>query len=404
MCAQSISFDLAALPDTFYADPYPEYHRLRQAAPVLRLADGSFFLTRYADLRMVYRDPRQFSSDKRLQFAPVFGAESPLYQHHTTSLVFNDPPLHTRVRKAIGNALSARVVEEMQPGLEALVEELLDGLAGRGRVDAIAEFAAAIPVEIIGNLLAMPKDERGPLRDWSLAILGGLEVGLTPAQQAAGNAAVVEFLAYLRELIKLRRRSLSAQQDDIVARLLRWRDADGGLSAEQLYHQCIFLLNAGHETTTNLIGNGIELLLRHPRALQRIQAEPQLMASAVEEMLRYESSNQLGNRTTTRAVTLSGVQIPAQSVLTLCIGAANRDPEVFAEPDRFDITRTPNPHLAFAAGIHTCAGLNVARLEGRVALQMFFRRFPGARLCAEPQRARRARFRGFASLPVAPAG
>lgn len=393
-------FDLRHLPNAFYVDPYPTYARLRAEAPVLSCADGSYFLTRYADINAVYRDARRFSSDKRIQFAPVFGEHSPLFEHHTTSLVFNDPPLHTHVRKAIGNALSNRMVIAMRSGLEQLVESLLDELCTRGQFDLIADYAAAIPIEIISNLLRVPPAERGPLRRWSLSILGALEVGLDEHKLAEGNACVEEFVDYLRYFVASRRSSLTDDDDDILARLLRWESDGVRLDAKELYHQCIFLLNAGHETTTNLIGNGVELLLRFPAAKDALSVSPQLIESAVEEILRYESSNQLGNRTTTEAVEIGGQAIAAGTVLTLCIGAANRDPSQFEQADVFDIRRAPNPHLAFGAGIHTCAGLNVARLEGRVAIGRLFARLPGLSLAAEPKRAQRARFRGFTQLPV----
>ncbi len=393
-------FDLRNLPDAFYADPYPTYARLREEAPVLRGADGSYFLTRYADLHAVYRDARRCSSDKRLQFAPVFGEDSPLYEHHTSSLVFNDPPLHTRVRRAIGNALSNQMVVVMRADLEMLVEQLLEDMRDKPQVDLIADYAAAIPIEIIGNLLGVPKAERGPLRRWSLSILGALEVGLDAQKLAEGNACVTEFLTYLEEFVPRRRASLTTDADDILARLLRWQYAGAGLTPQELYHQCIFLLNAGHETTTNLIGNGIELLLRHPDQLKRLHENPAVINTAVEEILRFESSNQLGNRTTLAPLSLGEFNIPTGSILTLCIGAANRDPAQFAEPDVFDVTRDPNPHLAFGAGIHTCAGLNVARLEGQVALAKLFERYPHLTLVEAPERAHRARFRGFVSLPV----
>ncbi len=395
------SFDLRALPDEFYQDPYPTYARLLDEAPVLRLPDGGVLLTRHGDLHAVYRDTRRFSSDKRSQFGPVFGEASPLFEHHTTSLVFNDPPLHTQVRRAIGNALSSRMVEIMQGDVEQLVDGLLDSLEARGEFDLITDFAAAIPVEVIGNLLRVPRDERGPLRQWSLAILGSLEARPSADQIERGNAAVREFLAYLGDFVAARRRGLAAADDDIVARLIRWERDGFRLNARALYHLCIFLLNAGHETTTNLIGNGAELLMRFPAARDRLRRSPQLITGAVEEMLRFESPNQLGNRTTTTEVTLGGMRIEAGTIRTLCIGAANRDPAVFGRPQRFDITRAPNPHLAFAAGAHTCAGLNVARLEARVALIRLFERFPDLRPAGKARRARRARFRGFEQLPVA---
>ena len=183
-----------------------------------------------------------------------------------------------------------------------------------------------------------------------------------------------------------------------MARLIKWRHNGEGLTPTELYHQCIFLLNAGHETTTNLIGNGIELFCRFPDELHKLRDDPTLIDRAVEEILRYESSNQLGNRTTLKATELGGVTIPAGEIVTICIGAANRDPAVFAEPHKFDIKRTPNPHLGFGAGIHTCAGLNVARQEGRVALTKLYQRFQQVTLISTPERDRRARFRGFLRL------
>jgi cytochrome P450 len=391
--------DFARLPASFYADPYPVYARLRDEAPVYHCPDGSVLLTRYADCLQVYRNPTLYSSDKKKQFKPQFG-DSPLFEHHTTSLVFNDPPLHTQVRRAIGNALSARTIAPMQAPLIELVDRLLDSVQDKERFDGIADFAAAIPVEVIGNLLQIPVSERAPLRGWSLAILGALEVGLTVEQFAEGNTAVTEFLAYLEGFVAHRRKHLKRADDDMLARLLRW-EADGfRLTGKTLFHQCIFILNAGHETTTNLIGNAILALLDHEDQLHALRQNPALIDTTVEEVLRYESPNQLGNRLTTEAVQIGDMQIDAGIVLTTCIGAANRDPQQFARPDTFDIARKPNEHLAFGAGVHTCAGLTVARLEGRIAIQRLFTRFPNLHINGEPVRNRRARFRGLARLPL----
>ena len=393
-------FDLRALPASFLADPYPTDHALRAATPVRRMPDGSLFLTRHADLVAVYRDAKTFVSDKRVEFAPKYGAGTPLYRHHTTSLVFNDPPLHTRVRRLIVGALTARAVAEMQPALTALVDRLLDAAEQRGAIDLIGDYAAAIPVEVIGNLLGVPQDEREPLRDWSLAILGALEPALTEAQLARGHAAVDAFLAYLRTLVAERRRHPLDPAHDVLTRLIQGENGEN-LSEEELLQNCIFILNAGHETTTNLIGNALHTLLDWPEAHARLVAEPGLMQSAVEEFLRYESSNQLGNRMSTAATQIGGVAVPAGTPVTLCIGAANRDPAVFPDPDRLDITRWPNRHLAFGFGVHQCAGLAVARLEGQIAIAQFLRRFPNYRLNGQAVRGGRARFRGFLSLPVA---
>ncbi len=392
-------FDLAHLPDDYYANPYPYYRALREHAPVKRMPDGSWFLTRYDDIVPVYRDPKIWSSDKKREFGPKYGA-TPLFEHHTTSLVFNDPPLHTRVRRAIVGALSQRHIAAMEPGLVALVLRLLDRLAERRHVDLIDEYAGAIPVEIIGNLLGVPHDERGPLRAWSLAILGALEPVLTPERAGAGNRAVVEMCAYLRTLIASRRAQPRDAETDVLTRLLAGDTDEDRLTETELLHQCIFLLNAGHETTTNLIGNALHALTEWPDQRERLIREPDLIHSAVEEFLRYESSNQLGNRISTQPTVIGGTSLAEGSRVTLCIGAANRDPAQFPDPDRLDITRTPNRHIAFGFGIHTCAGLNLARLEGRVAISRFLARFPRFALDGPRVRGGRARFRGFLHLPV----
>jgi cytochrome P450 len=392
-------FDLRALPASFYDDPFPTYRALREAAPVKRMPDGSLFLTRWADLDRVYRDTRTFSSDKHVEFAPKYGA-TPLFEHHTTSLVFNDPPLHTRVRRLIMGALTPRAIGGMEPSLIALVDRLLDAMADKGEADLIEDFAAAIPIEVIGNLLGVPVEERGPLRDWSLAILGALEPVVRPEVAARGNAAVTEFLGYLRGLVARRRAAPRDPATCVLTRLIQGEESGDRLTEPELLHNCIFLLNAGHETTTNLVGNGLEALLRNPGERQRLLAEPGLIGSAVEEVLRYESSNQLGNRGVTAPCEIGGVTVEPGTLVTLCIGAANRDPAQFPDPERFDIGRTPNRHLAFAAGAHQCAGLALARLEGRIAIARFLARFPAYALTAPPVRGGRARFRGFLRLPV----
>ena len=392
-------FDLAALPADFYDDPYPYYRALREHAPVKAMPDGSWFLTRYDDILPIYRDPKTWSSDKKREFGPKYGA-TPLYEHHTTSLVFNDPPLHTRVRRAIAGALSQRHIAAMEPALVALVDRLLDRLAGKRRVDLIDGYAGAIPVEIIGNLLRVPHEDRAPLRRWSLAILGALEPVLTAERADAGNRAVVEFSAYLRGLIAHRRAHPGDPETDVLTRLIAGEGDDDRLTETELVHQCIFLLNAGHETTTNLIGNALHALSQWDGERARLLADHSLIDSAVEEFLRFESSNQLGNRISTVPCTVGGVELPAHARVTLCIGAANRDPAQFPDPDRLDLARSPNRHIAFGFGIHTCAGLNLARLEARVALGRFLERFPRYALDGAPTRGGRARFRGFLHLPA----
>ncbi|HLZ05809.1 MAG TPA: cytochrome P450 [Bradyrhizobium sp.] len=392
------SFDLEKLTPEFYVNPYPTYRALREHEPVKLMPNGSYFLTRYDDLVTAYKNTRTFSSDKKKEFAPKYGA-SLLYEHHTTSLVFNDPPIHTRVRRLIMGALSPRAIAEMEGDLIRLVDHLLDDIAAKGSFDLIGDFATAIPIEVIGNLLNVPRHEREPLRDWSLAILGALEPVIGEAAFARGNKAVQDFLAYLETLVERRRAKPGNPERDVLTKLIQG-EADGEkLTAKELLHNCIFLLNAGHETTTNLIGNGLVALTQHAGEKARLISHPDLIKTAIEEMLRYESSNQLGNRMTVEAVELGGLSLPPGTPVTLCIGAANRDPAQFPDPERFDIGRTPNRHLAFATGAHQCAGMALARLEAAIAISRFLARFPNYALNGEVVRGGRVRFRGFLSVP-----
>ncbi len=386
--------DLTQLPSDFHENPFIYYDTLLQNAPVSPQPDGSIILSRHADLTHVYKDTNLFTSDKRVVFKPKFGADSPLFEHHTTSLVFNDPPLHTRVRRIMSSALTPRAIQRLEPGLIKTVDHLLDTLPEHP--DLIEDFAAQIPIQIIGNLLDIPLQDRGPLRGWSLAILGALEPVLTPEQMAAGNNAVSEFKTYLQELIAHRRAHPGDPETDVLTRLIAG-DSDGQLSEIELIQNCIFILNAGHETTTNLIGNGLALLHHHPHAQRMLRQSPALMVTAVEEILRMASPNQFGNRETAQDTEIDGVFIPEGTNLHLCIGAANRDPKQFPNPDVFDITRKPNRHLAFAGGPHVCVGLTLARLEGRVALSRFLARIPRYAITARTHGAR-VRFRGFSAL------
>jgi hypothetical protein len=391
-------FSLAQPPAHFIDDPYPFYDALRCHSPVHALAPGSVLLTRHEDVLAVYRSPHA-SSDKQREFAPRLGAGTPIYEHHTTSLVFSDPPLHTRVRRILMGALNQRAIARMEAGVGALVQGLLDRLADRAEPDLVEDFAAHIPVDVIGSLLAVPREDRAPLRGWSLAILSALEPAPDGAVLARANAAVTAFMALLRDLVAARRSHPGDPEADVLTRLIQG-DAEGSLSEAELLHNCIFLLNAGHETTTNLIGNGLHALLSHRGQLERLVAEPELINSAVEELLRYESPLQLNNRLATAPLELGGQTLPAGTFITLGVGAANRDPAVFALPQQLDIARKPNNHLAFGQAAHACSGMNVARLEARIAIGALLARFPRVQAAGAPERDRRVRFRGLRHLPV----
>jgi len=396
-------FTLAGAPPVFIDDPYPFYDALRTHSPVHPIAPGQWLLTRHDDVAAVYRAP-QAKSDKRREFGPKFGPGTPLFEHHTTSLVFNDAPLHTRVRRLLLGALNQRAITRMEAGVAALVQRLLDQLADQPAPDLIAHFAAEIPVEVIGNLLDVPAADRAPLRAWSLAILSALEPAPSAEVLARGHSAVTAFCAQLRSLVAHRRAHPGDPQADVLTRLIQG-EADGEqLTEAELLHNCIFLLNAGHETTTNLIGNGVHALLTQRAAWEQLVAAPALIHTAVEELLRFESPLQLNNRQLDAPLMLGGQTLPAGDFLTLGVGAANHDPAQFHRPGVLDLARKPNHHLAFGHGAHACAGLNVARLEARIALAALAQRYPRLALDGPPVRDRRVRFRGFSALPITLAG
>jgi cytochrome P450 len=377
------SFDIRHIPQSFLDNPYPVYQALSEFAPVHPLPGGGYFLSRYADCMTLYKDAKLFSSDKKVEFRPKFG-DGLLYQHHTTSLIFNDPPLHTRVRKIMAGALNPRAIAELEPPMSALVDRLLDRMARMSEVDLIADFAAAVPIEVIGNLLGIPEDARDPLRGWSLDILGALEPVISAAQLDQGERAVRDFCDYLRLLVAERRKQPGDPDRDVLTRLIQGERDGETLTEIELLQNCI----------------GLVSLLQWPDEKRRLIAEPTHMRTAVEEFLRFDSPVQLGNRLTTAPTTLGGVAIPAGSFLTICIGGANRDPIEFKDADRMDITRQPNRHLGFGSGVHVCAGVAVARMEGRIALTKFLARFPDYQLSGAPVRGGRARFRGYLTIPA----
>ena len=392
------AFQLTRVPPDFIDDPYPYYAALRAHDPVHDLETGGVFLSRYEDALAVYRNP-QASSDKKEEFRPKFG-DSPLYEHHTTSLVFSDPPLHTRVRRLMMGALNQRAIARMEQDVVTLVDRLLAGLGDAREADFIEDFALQIPIEVIGNLLAVPRSERGPLRGWSIAILSGLEPAPDAALLERGNRAVSEFKDYLRGLVAERKRTPGDPEVDVLTRLIQGERDGEQLTENELYHNCIFMLNAGHETTTNLLGNGTWLLLENPGELARLRADPGLLNTAIEEMLRYEGPIQLNNRRLAAPMELGGRTLPASTYITIGIGAANRDAQQFPDAGRFDVGRRPNRHLTFGQGDHACSGMNVARMEARIAFGRLLARFAKIELAGAPERDRRIRFRGFRRLPV----
>lgn len=393
-------FVLAGTDAAFVDDPYPDLRVLLEHAPVCPQPDGSVVISRYEHVREALTDSDRFASDKRIDFHPRFG-DSPLYEHHTTSLVFNDPPAHTRVRRLLAPFFAVQTLRRLEERVAAMVDAELDAAADKGVIDVMNEFSLAIPLNLVGDLLGVPRSEREPMREWAILILGALDPVRTPAELAAGNRAVEEFSAYLRELIAWKRRNPTRTEEiDILWALIQAHDAGEGLSEAEIIHNSIFMLNAGHDTTTSLLANGFDLLLRHPAERTRLQADPALLRTAVEEMLRVESPLQFGNRRTRVPVSFDGHELPAGTFLHVAIAAANRDPRQFTDPERFDVGRSPNRHIAFGHGIHTCAGNGVARMEAMVAFGKFLARFPRFERAGPTVRAPRTRFRIVDELRV----
>jgi cytochrome P450 len=395
----SLDFDLNAISPSFIENPYPTLDMLRQESPVHENSDGSVYLTRYQDCLAVYRS-RDMLSDKTEAFGEKFG-QCPLLEHHTTSLIFNDPPYHTVVRKLISGAFTPRKLREMEALIETIVDDLLDTIAHENTIDMVADFGTILPTEIISFMLGIPKEFRQKLRGYSISILGALDPVVSNERMHAGNQAVSEFSEILNDLINYRRENPdSAQQGEVLESLIFGEHEGRKLDQKELIQNCIFLLNAGHETTTSLVSNSVSLFLDHPEQHRKLLDDPTLIEGAVEECLRVESPLQIGNRHAATDFTFGDHKINKGTYIHTSIAGANRDPSVFADPHKFDIERKNNKHIAFITGIHVCLGATLARMEGRIALGKLLTRFPNMQRDGDAERLPLARFRGFTRLPV----
>jgi len=400
--ARGVPLELDLLAPEFLADPYPVYHRLRAEDPVHWEPKQKFWaLSRYDDALAVLRDPRVFSS-------AIHGAYQGADAGVATGewFVFRDPPDHTRLRGLVNAAFTPRVVESLRPRIQRIVDDLVDDCAARGEFDVIAALGFPLPAIVIAELLGVPPEDRARFRAWSadLAAVGGI-VRTAPdraerIQRARDSVAALN--AYFREFVRRRR---DAPRDDLVSRLAAATLEGDALTEPELVATCVLLLFAGHETTTNLIGNGTLALLRHPDALARLRTDPTLVASAVEELLRYESPVQVRVRIARQDVAIGGQRIRGGERVVVLVGAANRDPNRFPDPDRLDVGRPDNRHLAFGHGIHFCTGAPLARLEGAIAIETLLRRFPDLHLATEEVAWREtASLRGLKALAVAHRG
>ncbi|OLB78760.1 MAG: cytochrome [Actinobacteria bacterium 13_2_20CM_2_71_6] len=377
-------------------DPYPRYERLRQMSPMVRAEDGALVVTRYADCAQVARDPRlgHLPPDVLAFVGFPDWSEHPALRQLFTSMLVLNPPDHTRLRRLVSGAFTARRVQALRPAIVRMVDDLLDGMAGE--VDFIGSFAFPLPVNVIGELLGVPAGDRAQfqslVRDWTLV----LEV-ITPEVLSRADPAAATIRDYLAGLVAERRRRPGA---DLLSALVAAEEAGDQLSEDELLSTAALLFAAGFETTTNLLANGLVALLEHPAQMSLLREQPDLAQSAVEELLRFDSPVQLISRVVVEAVELGGIAVEAGERVVAYLGAGNRDPQHFTDPDQLRLNRTDNAPLSFGGGIHYCLGAPLARLEAQVALPALVRRFPRLALCGAPERRDSLSIKGFIRLPV----
>jgi cytochrome P450 len=384
-------------------DPYPAYARLLAGEPFFHAPTRFWVVSRYDDVRQVVHEPRFSRADFRERARSSLG-DGPLSRALGQFLLFRDPPDHTRLRSLVGQAFTRRAVDGLRQQIQATVDDLLDrvqGVQARGSLDLIAGLAYPLPVLVICALLGVPAAERARFRAWSAALAEGLEAASNPNPEAIarGDAAAEEVTAFFREQVAERR---AEPREDLLSGLVAARDGADRLGEEELLATCLLLFIAGHETTVNLIGNGTLALLRNPDQLAQLRAEPALIGTAVEELLRFDSPVQRTFRVAEQEVELGGARIARGERVMALLGAANRDPRRFVDPDRLDLRRRDaSQHLSFGGGIHYCVGAPLARLEAQLALGTLLRRLPDLRLLEETPAWRPALvFRGLRRLEL----
>ena len=379
-------------------DPYPVYAALRDRAPVhhSRLLNAWLF-TRHADVDSILRDHRRFGNDPRKgTLSPRQRAMLP--PAHEFTLLILDPPDHARLRALVNKAFTRRAVNALAPRIRAILGALLDDIADPAGFDLMQAVARPLPAMVIAEMLGVPPQDRDRFMDWSARRARLLEPTITPREREAGKAASLEFDAYFRPLIERRR---AAPRDDIVSALTSAQDEGERLSERETLNMLRLLLLAGYETTANFIGNGMLALLRHPHELQRLRNDPAMIPTAVEELLRFDSPAQADFRRVLADCEVSGSPLRKRDNVVLFLGAANRDPDAFEDPDRLDVARNRGAHLAFGRGIHHCLGAALARLEGRIVLEMLLERFSQISLLGGRQRFRMGIvIRGLESLAL----
>lgn len=389
----------------FVAHPYDVYRQLRDTEPVRYFEPtGQWLVARHKDVNAALRDRRLGRSYLHLATHEEFGRpaepefQEPFWRVTRAGMLDVEPPVHTRLRRLVSKAFTPRMVEELRPRVRRVARDLVDGFVERGGGDLIAEVAEPLPVTVIAEMLGVPEADRHLLRPWSAGMCGMYELNPSPAAQHTAVRAASEFAAYLRELATLRR---AHPGDDLISALAQVADGGDTLTEDELVGTCVLLLNAGHEATVNVTGNGWWSLFRNPGELARLRADPSLLSTAVEELMRFDTPLQMFERWVFEDVTIGGMDIPKGAEVALLFGSANRDPEVFPDPDRFDVARADNPHISFGAGIHFCLGAPLARVELAESFRALLEAAPALHLVEEPSWKPNYVIRGLESLMVA---
>jgi len=376
------------LDPAFKADPYPTYAELRSTAPVHRVSlpdgRGVWLVTRYDDVLAVLKD-ECFVKDWRDVLTPEQLAQippiPPVMEPLSKNMLDTDPPDHERLRSLVSKAFTPRLVERMRSRVQAIADALLDAVQDRGEMDLIDDYAFPLPITVIAELLGVPAEDRNNFREWSDAAVSG-----NTTQEHIEKVLIPHMTAFTDYLLALFEEKRSNPKDDLISALVQAEEAGDKLSEDELLGMVFLLLVAGHETTVNLIGNGVLALLQHPDQLQKLREDPSLIKPAVEELLRYDGPVETPTERFAREdVSIGGTVIPRGEMVLVVLAAANRDPERFADPDALDITRTDNRHLAFGKGIHHCLGAPLARMEGQIAISTLLKRMPNIRLKGSPE-------------------
>ena len=392
-------FDIFNVPDGYIEDPYPWFRRLRDHDPVHRNADGSILLTRYEDVRLVWRD-LTCVVDRRDQFKRKFG-EGPLLEHHTTSMLFRDPPDHNRLRQIVNPYFDVRSIGRLRPAAVSIVERLLASIEDGQVLDFRGEFAFQLTIEVICEMLGVPREDGERIQGYGKRLINPLNPMVSAEEIADGHLAVTQFKDYLIEHIN----RVRAQKDidataNVISALVSAERNGAPVSENDIIHMCILLLNGGHEAVSNFIAWSIHYMIEFPEAMEYFRLRGDDVGVAIDELLRFTSPLQLQGRRTTRELQLHGVTIPPETEIVFSVGAANRDERAFVDPDRLVLDRHPNPHLAFGAGVHICIGQTLARMHSGVALPMFLRTFRKIERAGPAEIAPSVRFRGLQRLPI----